>query len=126
MAERCKHGMDPRFCSLCSGSARIAGAARTAGSPPFDVNDILAFLNDRKIRATYGAVAALVGVNMQSLAAQLQDRRTEASWVVNASSGLPTGYGVDQMHPALLDNPEIIRTATELQLRFALWKAASR
>lgn len=126
MSERCKHGMDPRFCSLCSGSARTAGASRTAASPHIDVNDILAFLNDRKIRATYGAVAALVGVNAQSLGAQLQDRRTEASWIVNASSGLPTGYGVDQMHPALLDNPEIIRTATELQLRFALWKAESR
>src|SRR5581483_10827119 len=118
MADRCKHGMDARFCAACNRA--------TSGAAALSLADVLAFLNAEKVRATYGAVGAAVGLNARSIGAYLDERRIEASWVVNADTGLPTGYAADQIHPDLLSNPHVIASGTELLLQVASWKARPR
>jgi hypothetical protein len=76
-------------------------------------------LNAVQIRTTYGAVADLIGGIAQSIGARLgglEGQRKEASWVVNAKTGLPTGYPPEHLHPALLKNSDIIATGDELWL----------
>ena len=77
---------------------------------------VLACLNALPARTTYSAVAELLGVNPQAVLHRLGPCRPEASWVVNAESGLPTGYQVRQLDPRLPGSP-IIRTADELRRR---------
>jgi hypothetical protein len=118
----CVHGIDERFCAICSKPRRAASPARTA-SAGVTLDEILAFLNDRHIRATYGAVGEVVGVIPRSLGALLGTRRPEASWIVNAADGLPTGYAQDECHPALFSKPDIIATGRELVMRLTVWRA---
>jgi len=87
------------------------------------VTDVLGFLNDERTRATYGAVAGVLGVPARSVGAMLGARRPEASWVVNDMTGLPTDYEQADWHPDLLVNSGVIRTAHELTLRLMLWRA---
>jgi hypothetical protein len=75
---------------------------RKIGGMAFELHEIVRFLNHEKVRATYGAVAELVGGIPQSIGARLGSRRAEASWIVNAGSGMPTGYQIQERHPALL------------------------
>src|SRR5258705_8629231 len=123
MAERCPHGMDRRFCAICNKSTR-AGASvfRSVAASQPSLNTIVEFLNHEEIRATYGAVAGVLGVNAQSIGAMLGARRVEASWIVNAESGLPTGYDQSQVHPALFKNLAVIMSASELTLRMSIWQ----
>ena len=48
--------------------------------------EILEFLNRHRVRATYGAVADLLGVLPRGVGAMLGEKRPEASWVVNAQT----------------------------------------
>lgn len=82
-----------------------------------DLDGIILFLNQHKIRATYGAVADMLRVLPQSMGARLGRRRPEVSWVVNAETGLPTGYSAEEMHPELQRTAEILRSGSELQAR---------
>jgi alkylated DNA nucleotide flippase Atl1 len=77
--------------------------------------EILDFLNRNQVRATYGAVADLLGVLPRGVGAILGEKRPEASWVVNAQSGEPTGYTELQRHPGLHSKPPILRTGDELR-----------
>jgi hypothetical protein len=113
----CIHGLDSRFCAACNKAGRSGGTRSGAGGP--SLADILRFLNDAQIRATYGAVAEVLGVVPRSLGALLGDRRPEASWIVAGANGLPTGYSQDEWHPALLNRGEIIGSGRELLLRMA-------
>jgi hypothetical protein len=119
----CPHGLDERFCSICN---RVRGStvARRAGHASLD--QILEFLNDEQVRATYGAVAEVLGVIPRSLGVRLGPRRPEASWIVSAESGSPTDYSQDQWHPALLGNGDIIKSGTALILRLSMWRRARR
>src|SRR5437764_1167045 len=113
MAERCKHGIDRRFCSRCSGASnrepsrpptQAPDSHRATKAEVIRLDDIVAYLNAAQVRATYGAVADLVGGIAQSIGARLGGlggRRKEASWVVNAKTGLPTNYPPEHLHPAL-------------------------
>ena len=85
--------------------------------------EILRCLNDIKIRATYGPVGELTGIDRRDVGQQLGDRRIEASWVVNASTEMPTGYAPDQLHPDLTSSAEIIRTGEALGRRLSLWRS---
>ena len=111
---------------------RAASSARSMPAPSaaleFTLDEIVQYLNEEQIRATYGAVAGIVGGIAQGIGARLGGarRRPEVSWVVNASSGLPTGYEAIQMHPALQRRSEVIRSADELRRRMIRWKAARR
>ena len=111
--QRCRHGLDSRFCAVCN-KLRVRNPT---------LEEILEFLDDQQVRATDRAVAEVIGVDPQ-MGSRVGDRRPEKSWVVNADTGLPTGYQQHETHPELLRRPEIIRTGRELGLRMTVWKAA--
>jgi len=119
---RCLHGLDRRFCAVCNRASRNTNAS-SPGAGSASVADVLAFLNDARTRATYGAVASVIGLPAQSVGQALGERRAEASWVVNDQTELPTGYEQTNWHPDLLASSSVIRTGNELALRLALWRA---
>ena len=82
-----------------------------------ELAEVLRFLNEHKIRATYGAVAQVLDVNPQSMGARLGPRTPEASWVVNADTGLPSGYTESEIHPDVATSTQIIRSGNELSQR---------
>jgi hypothetical protein len=90
------------------------------------LDEILEFLNHEQVRATYSAVAEVLGVIPRSLAVRLEPRRPEASWIVSADTGLPAGYGQDEWHPALLSKGDIMRSGTALVLRLSMWRGTRR
>ena len=69
------------------------------------LNSIIAELNERKQRATYGAVAGIVGGLPRGLMAG-RERNHMNSWVVGAATGprrvCPTGCTNIQIHPDCL------------------------
>ena len=79
-------------------------------------DQILDCLNRQRIRATYGAVGAVIGKPPQSVGDVLGSRTQRASWVVNAQTGEPTGYDRRQKHPDLHRTALIIKTGDELRL----------
>jgi len=87
-----------------------------------NLQQILEFLGEQHVRATYGAVAEVLKVQPRSIGTLLGPRNREASWVVNAQTGMPTGYSNEDMDPALFEKPEIIRTGQELTQKMAIWK----
>ena len=80
----------------------------------YAVLQILETLDQNKVRATYSAVGALVGVHPRSLAAHLGNRRPLASWVVSKSTGMPTDYLTANCHKDLQSNPRVIENPDEL------------
>lgn len=78
-----------------------------------DRMQLLFLLACRKQRATYSAVAGYLGVEPRALMADLP-RRPAHSWVVNAKTGMPTGYRVPDLDPALLDSDRVIASSAEL------------
>ena len=65
-------------------------------------------------RATYGAVAGLVGTSPRSV---MQGRKRDwlHSWVVNQTDGLPSEYHELQIHPHLRERDRILATPEELR-----------
>jgi hypothetical protein len=80
-----------------------------------DIQQILACLNSDQIRATYGAVGEVMGIPAIGVGRHLDESRAEASWVVSASSGKPSGYDQSNYHKALFSKHEIIRNGSELR-----------
>lgn len=78
------------------------------------LDQIVDLLDQHGQRATYGAVARVVGHSPRSLL-KGRDRGRRYSWIVNRATGLPTGYTDDQIDPRLRDSGAVIRTDTELQ-----------
>ncbi len=78
------------------------------------IETILEYLNAVSVRATYGAVGDVLGVRPQVVPRLLGAPRPEASWIVNGSTGEPTGYTPDQADPRLAGTP-VIRTGDELR-----------
>jgi hypothetical protein len=74
-----------------------------------DLDEVVTKLNERKQRATYGAVGDIVGKLPLGLMGGLP-RNQKYSWVVakrnsrrkGAVRGSPTGYTDDQIHPDCL------------------------
>ena len=83
------------------------------------LDGILAALNQHHQRATYGAVAALLGQTPRLLM-HGKPREQENSWIVSKTTGRPTGYADDDVHPRLTSNDAILRTREEL----ATWLAS--
>ncbi|MGF1740155.1 hypothetical protein L4C34_03550 [Vibrio profundum] len=84
------------------------------------LNQIIGYLNENGIRATYGAVADVLGVNAQSVGMLLGERRPEVSWVVNRKTGMPTGYLIEECAYNLLSRQEIIKDAYTLKYNVGL------
>jgi hypothetical protein len=122
---QCVHGLDARFCSLCNKSKPTK---RVASRHTLEATlvEILHFLNDQQVRATYGAVADVLNVIPRSMGARLGSHSEEASWVVSAWSGLPTDYSEEEMHPALRRSREIITAGYDLKKRLSAWKTERR
>lgn len=77
------------------------------------MDQILDELDAGRQRATYGAVAALVGASPRTLMSG-RERNQRHSWIVNHRTGLPTEYAVELMHPELTSNSVIIKTREDL------------
>jgi hypothetical protein len=83
------------------------------------LDEILSALNSHQQRATYSAVAALVGETPRSLM-RGKPREPGNSWIVSKNTGRPTGYANGDVHPALTANEKILMTREEL----ASWLAS--
>lgn len=70
-------------------------------------------------RATYGAVAELVGGIAQGVM-QGRPKTPRHSWVVSKATGLPTGYREHEAAPTLRRRSQLIATGRELRA----WLAA--
>lgn len=101
-----------------------AAQQKRSALPKLTMTEILWFLNDQQVRATYDAVAACIGGIPQGVSQKLGDRCPEASWIVSAADGYPTGYSRDEMHPSLLRSPRVIVTGDELRSLIRDWRVA--
>ena len=81
-----------------------------------DLKAILDYLNDHKVRASYGAVAEALGIHhARDLAPLLGERRPEVSWIVNKGTGMPTGYSEEQVHPDLNSSTRFVTESAVLR-----------
>jgi hypothetical protein len=78
------------------------------------MDQILDLLERHHQRATYGAIGAVVDRPARYLMSG-RPRDHRHSWIVNRLTGLPTGYGPDDMHPELLSRPQVLRTSQQLE-----------
>ena len=79
----------------------------------YDLDGILGALNSHQQRATYSAVAALVGQTPRLLM-HGKAREQSNSWIVSKTTGQPTGYADADIHPRLAANETILKTREEL------------
>lgn len=79
----------------------------------FSFDQIVDALVRAKRRATYGAVAGVLGRPPRSLMVG-KPKDARHSWIVSSASGLPTGYEADHIAPGLASSPEPIADAREL------------
>ena len=86
------------------------------------VDEILEFLNEKRIRCTYTAVAEAIGTVPMSVSSYLGRRRPKASWVVSMKNGTPTGYSENERHPDLLRTEKIIDSGLELMRALDEWR----
>ncbi|MEP6989499.1 MAG: hypothetical protein ABJA80_01110 [bacterium] len=82
--------------------------------PATQLDDILDALDQHHQRATYGAVAAIVGSAPRTLLRGRQ-RDPRHSWIVNHRTGLPTGYAAEQLHPHLTTLAAILGSREDLE-----------
>ena len=78
------------------------------------LDQVLDALEHARQRATYGAVASLLGRTPRTLM-RGRTRDRHHSWIVNRNSGKPTGYADEELHPELESNKQIIDTPIELE-----------
>ncbi|HEX4682509.1 MAG TPA: hypothetical protein VH277_07375 [Gemmatimonadaceae bacterium] len=77
------------------------------------LDDIISALDSHRQRATYSAVAALIGETPRGLM-RGKPREPGNSWIVSKNTGRPTGYADGDLHPALNANDKILMTGAEL------------
>ena len=78
------------------------------------LDEIVELLDQHGRRATYGAVARLLGHSPRSLL-RGRERARQFSWIVNRETGLPTGYPDDQIDPRLKVSGPVLATDGELR-----------
>ena len=89
------------------------------------VEEVLGFLNEKEMRATYGAVAEYLGVQPSSVVQLLGEMSPRASWVVSTKEPyLQTDYPTDKMHPELERTTLKIATAAALERGLMMWRKA--
>lgn len=84
------------------------------------LKDIVDYLNSVETRCTYGVIAEILEVNVQSVGAMLGNRCPWASWVVNAKTGEPTDYSESEKHPNLYRKKHIIKSAEVIRRNLEL------
>jgi hypothetical protein len=78
------------------------------------LDGILDVLNKVQLRATYGAVAGVIGGIAQGVMRN-RPANPRHSWVVAKRNGLPTNYSDNQMHRSLLRSRTVLSTREQLQ-----------
>jgi hypothetical protein len=78
------------------------------------LDQIVELLDQHGQRATYGAVATLLGQSPRSLL-KGRDRGRRYSWIVNRDTGLPTGYQEDQVDPRVAESGAVLANERELR-----------
>ena len=86
----------------------------TTEAPMYTLDGIVEQLAQHHQRATYGAVAALLGRPPRSLM-QGRGRAPQFCWIVSAGTRMPTGYAPEERDPRLEERPEVL--ANEESLR---------
>jgi hypothetical protein len=84
-----------------------------------DLDTILATLDQHHQRATYSAVAAMLGQTPRMLM-RGKPRAQSNCWIVSKTTGRPTGYTDADLHPQLMSNEIVLKTREEL----AAWLAS--
>ena len=84
------------------------------------MDQIIDALDRKHQRATYGAVAAVLGAAPRTLMSG-RERDQRHSWVVSRKHGEPTGYEPDQMHPELKSSERVIEGREELEKWLAMF-----
>ena len=79
----------------------------------FTIDAIVDVLNQHHQRATYGAVAELLGRPSRNLMSECPKNK-RYSWIVSQKDGMPSGYSSFQKHPSLMENEDILSTRDEL------------
>ena len=98
---------------------RIVRISQSLAYPhTFTPKSIVELLDKHHQRATYGAVAGLLGKAPRSVMQRLP-RDWKHSWVVNQSDGEPSDYAKIKKHPARHERARILSTPEEL----AAWLA---
>ena len=82
-------------------------------SQDHDIGRIVEVLERHRQRATYGAVAGLLGLSPRSLM-HGQDKKPRNSWVVSSATKRPSGYTEEQVHPQLQAHPNVLSTSAAL------------
>jgi hypothetical protein len=80
----------------------------------FTLDNIVDQLDRFHQRATYGAVAALLNRSPRNLMGK-RLRAPRDSWVVGHSTGMPSGYEPEQLHPELTAREKVISAREELE-----------
>lgn len=78
------------------------------------IDQVIEQLARHRHRATYGAVAGVVGGLARSVMGR-HPRTQRNSWVVSASTGLPTAYLPQDIDPQLLSQSHVINSADALR-----------
>lgn len=105
------HGSLPESGTVRHATHRPPPALTFMTEHTFD--SILDSLAGQQQRATYGAVAGVLNSAPRALMAG-RPRDPRHSWIVSRRTGEPTGYGPDQIDPALTTRPEVLRTPDAL------------
>ncbi len=79
-----------------------------------DLDAICERLGRHRQRATYAAVADLLGLDRQSMFIG-KPFTPRNSWVVAKGNGMPSKYEESQVHPELFSNPFVISTTVDLR-----------
>ncbi len=90
------------------------GTEHQSGATLMDLDSVVERLNKHRQRATYGAVAALVGGSPRSLMSG-RNKCSADSWVVAKANGLPSGYHASEAHPDLKRSSTVISDADQLR-----------
>ena len=83
--------------------------APTIAKPKVDIPSILAKLASAKQRCTYGAMAGVIGGLARSVGSRLGDKNPNASWVVSATTQVPSCYTAAQVDPAFVDGSAYVK-----------------
>ena len=75
---------------------------------------ILHCLNATRCRATYKAVGDVIGVYHRNVRLELGHRCPRNCWIVNKSTGQPSGYTPGQMDPRFDRHSRLLTTGREL------------
>ncbi|HEX5074952.1 MAG TPA: hypothetical protein VFW03_17175 [Gemmatimonadaceae bacterium] len=78
------------------------------------LEEIVDLLDRHGRRATYGAVAAVLGQSPRSLL-RGRERDRRFSWIVNRETGMPTGYREEMIDPRLKESGPVMVTDGELR-----------